>query len=176
MPERIIVPITTCKYEKIANARKKGEVIKIENHFSDKRTKRKDKEFIKRNLGVEKQTFTEFIIEIGEADGNKLEQFCKYIDKVHFCLNCKKETSDDKVHMNSDYELVIPCEYCLSNIVDGSPQGKSYCKWWDSILQGYGLSFKDGMPPAVRAEWGTKCSECGGKHDGGGIEFSFAIE
>lgn len=172
MPERIVIPITRCKYEKHKDER---GVIKIDTEYeSNKRTKSSDKRFLKRNMGIEKPTFTEFVVELGKEDGQKLEKFCNHLESLNKCLNCGKAFNVNGGYMNDNFELVMPCNKCLSNNIDSSKESKEYCRWWDAVLtRDYGLTFKDGFPKAVRAQWGTKCFECGGSHDGGGLEFNF---
>ena len=173
----MIMPITTCKY----NKHKKGEIIKIEKKDKNYlRTKETDKEFYKKTLGTEKPTFTEFAVIIdNQKDAEKLNSFCDYIVEMdkRGCLNCgKNESTFANVRSNDagGDEILIQCPNCLSNNIDGSIISKDYIKWFNGvILDSYGLNFKDGFPKSIRAEWGTKCSQCGGNHDGAGYYFDF---
>jgi hypothetical protein len=176
MPERIIVPITTCKYA----SKKEDGIIKITKFDTNKkRNKTEDKKFSKKTIGIDKPTFQNFIVEIdNEKDAEKLHEFIDYLYDIDLggCFNCKKNhAACPDMCSNDDNEIIIKCPDCFSNKIDSSQKSKYYVIWWNSILANYGLNFKDGFPKAVRAQWGTKCHECGGSHDGAGYEFNFNI-
>lgn len=174
MPERIIIPLPkTCKYDNTTATKNKNEPIKIDTSMSE-RTKKHDKEFNKKTIGKEKPTFTDFIIEIdNEQDCNKMINFIEYCHLIEKCVHCFKKVPFENFKSNDYNEIEIFCSRCYTINVDDTKQSKDYVRWYNNLVEVYGISFKDGFPKAMRAEWGDKCDNCGGKHNGGGYEFYF---
>lgn len=176
MPERMIIPITNCKY---ATKNGKNKVIRIDFSDKDKRTKQSDKAFRTRTIGKQKEDLVDFVVRIdNQADADKLAAFINYLKLVDTggCINCGKDDAHlSNTRSNDDNEIIIQCPDCLSNKIDSTSQSKDYVKWWSRILMdGYAWDFKTrGFPPSAQADWGTKCFECGGSHDGGGYYFDF---
>lgn len=162
-----------CKFDKPKN---KNEPIKIDS-TKRKGKKTDDKLFIKSAFGKEKISFIDFVIDITKKQSDKLEKFVDYCHLLDKCVNCNKKINLEFFKSNEYNEIVMECYYCKCTMIDGTKQSKDYVTWFNTdILENYGVSFKDGFPKAVKAEYGTKCSHCGGSHDGGITYFSFGDE
>lgn len=96
-----------------------------------------------------KNKFQNVTVKITPEDGDKLDEFIQYCQNQIMCYYCMKKCSGEYFISNDQDELVLTCPHCNNITIDGFQKGKDYVKWFNNILQDYGMTFKDGFPKLV---------------------------
>ena len=171
MPERMIVyNDKLCKY---APDKKKGEVIKITG-VTRKKSKPDDRA-IKREVYKKKDVgFQDFLMYVTKDESDRLDKFTDYCMIINKCVHCGQTHQWANFACDDDDNITMTCkDGCMGVTKDETKEGKDYVRWFNKLLEPYAMSFKDGFPPAIKAQYGTKCDHCGGSHDGAVIWFDF---
>lgn len=148
-----------------------NKVIKITDD-SLKNPIKNERAFRKQDLKVSRRdTFKEPIIDVTEKQITRLRQFINYCESNTKCVNCNGDIGVSSYHSNDDNDLVIKCENCLYNLIDSSKETREHIIWFNNILDGYGMSFKNGFPKLIRYPFMGKRKEYGMMIDHKQVEF-----
>lgn len=127
----------------------------------------KERAHTKYNLKVDKYTkFNEPIIELNDEQAQKFKEFETYCRLNRKCINgCKGYINLRNFSSNDDDEIRAICAECLNYTVDSSFQAKEYVRWFNKILEDYGMTFKEGFPKLMKHEVkGRWCKDCNAHH------------
>lgn len=127
--------------------------IKISKYdIISKSPRRFEKQTIKEVYGNLKNKFTNVIVYVTREEGDKLNEFRRYCS-LFKCANiiyCNTVMEIDTFRSNNNINgLEFTCQKCKCNGSDIFKESKDYAIWFNTILDRYGLSFKDGIPKLI---------------------------
>jgi hypothetical protein len=96
-----------------------------------------------------KDKFQNITVKVTWQQGEKLDEFIAYCQNVLMCFSCMKKSGVEYYKSNEQDELILSCPHCCNITIDSSTQSKQYVKWFNSILENYGMNFIDGFPKLI---------------------------
>ena len=155
--------------------------IKIQQSAKDaKRSQKSERRYRKEFLKVDKsKTFEQPIIDLTDEQNDKMDEFAKHCYLINTCITCSNRGEKycyfpmEVLRANEDNEIVMHCDNCLNNTIDGTKESKEFVKWInENVMKEYDMTFQEhGFPKLMRHKFMGICYECVPAHPKERIEF-----